>query len=70
MMALNGPERRMETLTKLYALINKARHDNSLWPLMAFLLAIILFASYLPASSDTEAASPSASDSLLKVGVG
>ena len=47
MMALNGPERRMETLTKLYALINKARHDNSLWPLMAFLLAIILFASVI-----------------------
>jgi hypothetical protein len=44
-MVLNGPERRMETLTKLYTLINKARQDNSLWPLMAFLLAIILFAS-------------------------
>jgi hypothetical protein len=35
----------METLTKLYTLINNARQDNSLWPLMAFLLAIILFAS-------------------------
>ena len=37
----------METLTKLYALIDKARRDNSLWPLMAFLLAIILFASVI-----------------------
>jgi hypothetical protein len=45
MTALTGPERLMEILTKLYALINKARLDNSLWPLMAFLLAIILFAS-------------------------
>jgi hypothetical protein len=35
----------MEILTKLYALISKARHDNSLWPLMAFLLAITLFVS-------------------------
>jgi hypothetical protein len=35
----------MEILIKLYMLINKARLDNSLWPLMAFLLAIILFVS-------------------------
>ena len=45
MTALTGPERLMEILTKLYILISKARLDNSLWPLMAFLLAIILFAS-------------------------
>jgi hypothetical protein len=37
----------METLNKLYALINKARLDNSLWTLMAFLLALILFATVL-----------------------
>ena len=42
-----GWERRMEILAKLYALIEKARRDNSLWPLMAFLLAIILFASVI-----------------------
>ena len=35
----------METLAKLYALINRARRDNTLWPLMAFMLAIILLAS-------------------------
>jgi hypothetical protein len=35
----------METLAKLYALINTARRDNTLWPLMAFMLAIILLAN-------------------------
>jgi hypothetical protein len=43
-MAFTGPERRMETLNKLYALINTARLDNNLWVLMAFLLAFILLA--------------------------
>jgi hypothetical protein len=38
-------ERQLETLAKLYALINRARRDNTLWPLMAFMLAIILLAS-------------------------
>jgi hypothetical protein len=41
----SGPEGRMETLTRLYGLINKARLDNNLWVLMAFLLAFILLAS-------------------------
>ena len=35
----------MQRLTKLYDLINKARSENNLWVLMAFLLAVILFAS-------------------------
>jgi hypothetical protein len=35
----------MDTLTKLHNLINRARHDNSLWALMAFLLAVVLLAN-------------------------
>jgi hypothetical protein len=35
----------MDTLTRLYGLIRKARMDNNLWVLMAFLLAVILLAS-------------------------
>ena len=47
-MALTGPVRlQVNNLSKLLALIKKARADNSLWPLMAFLLAIMLFANIL-----------------------